>query len=187
MFESPIPLSLFGDSVQPVNTARSLPPEAYTSDAFYEFERKAIFGREWFCVGREDQIPNSGDYLTIQMAGEPLVVVRGTDGEISVLSAVCQHRGALVAKGSGSCGSYLRCPYHWWTYGLDGKLVTTPQMHKAEDFDKNSSGLPALRVDLWNGFVFACLDADTEPISARLGELGDYLENYHLSDLRELP
>lgn len=60
-------------------------------------------------------------------------------------------------------------------------------MHKAENFDKNGSGLPALRVDLWNGFVFACLDADTEPISARLGELGDYLENYHLSDLRELP
>ncbi len=182
--ESPIPLASFDQSVQPVNTARSLPPDAYTSDAFYEFERKAIFGREWFCVGREDQIPDPGDYFTVTMAGEPLVVVRGTDAAISVLSAVCQHRGALVAKGSGSCGSYLRCPYHWWTYDLDGKLVTAPQMHKAEDFDKALHGLPGLRVDRWNGFVFACLHADTEPISSRLGEFGDYVENYQMGDLR---
>jgi phenylpropionate dioxygenase-like ring-hydroxylating dioxygenase large terminal subunit len=174
----------FEVSVAPVSTARSLPPAVYTSDAFYEFEREAIFGREWFCVGRAEQIAAPGDYLTITIAGEPLVAVRKSDGSISVLSAVCQHRGSLIAHGSGSCGSYLRCPYHWWTYDLDGKLVTAPQMHRAEGFDRDDHHLPTLRVEQWEGFVFACFDAGTSPLGPRLAPLADYLAGYRLADLR---
>lgn len=184
MTRSPIPLAEFDASVGPVTAARSLPPAVYTSPEFFEFEREAIFGHEWFCVGRAEQIPHAGDYLTITIAGEPLVAVRRADGTIAVLSAVCQHRGALVAQGSGSCGKYLRCPYHWWTYDFDGALVTAPQMHRAEGFEREDHRLPTLRVEVWEGFVFACFDASTEALGPRLAPLAAYLGGYHLAELR---
>jgi phenylpropionate dioxygenase-like ring-hydroxylating dioxygenase large terminal subunit len=181
---SPIPLDEFELSCGPVTSAISLPPAAYTSDAFYQFEREAIFAREWCCVGRAEQIPNPGDYLTVNLAGEPLVAVRRDDGDISVLSAVCQHRGALVATGSGSCGKYLRCPYHWWTYDLEGRLVTAPQMHRSDDFDRSTVRLGQFQVEVWNGFIFANLDLTAEPLSPRLAPLADYLAAYRMADLR---
>jgi phenylpropionate dioxygenase-like ring-hydroxylating dioxygenase large terminal subunit len=180
---SPIPLDEFDASVAAVTSARALPPHAYTSAAFYEFEREAIFAREWFCVGRSEQVPSAGDFITVTVAGEPLVMVRRGDGGISVMSAVCQHRGSLVAQGAGNCGRYLRCPYHWWTYDLEGHVVTTPQMHRAEDFDREQHALPRLVVEEWNGFVFASMDPHAAPLSPRLAPLSDYLANYHLGDL----
>ncbi len=184
MPSSPIPLDDFEESAVHIRSARSLPPAAYTSDAFYEFEREAIFGREWFCVGRAEQIPNKGDYVTVTIAGEPLVAVRKADGSISVLSAVCQHRGALVARGSGSCGGHLRCPYHWWTYDLDGRLVTAPEMQMTDEFDKAAHPLASLQVEVWEGFVFACFDRDAPPLGPRLAPLAEYLSGYGLSTLK---
>lgn len=184
MLRSPVPLETFLESTVEVTRARSLPPEVYTSGAFYEFEREAIFGREWFCVGRVEQIPHEGDYVTVTVAGEPLVMVRRGDGGVSVLSAVCQHRGALVARDSGSCGRYLRCPYHWWTYDLEGRLVTAPQMQRAEGFDRDAHGLGRLRVEEWNGFVFACSHDATPALGPRLEELSTYLTNYEMGHLR---
>lgn len=181
---SPLPLADFLDSTAEVTRARALPPEVYTSAEFYEFEREAIFGREWFCVGRAEQIPDEGDFVATTVAGEPLVMVRRGDGEISVLSAVCQHRGALVAQGSGSCGKYLRCPYHWWTYDLEGRLVTAPQMQRVESFEREDHALGRFRVEEWNGFVFACAHDDTSALGPRLAPLSEFLANYHLEDLR---
>jgi len=183
MTRSPLPLDEFNASVGTVTTSRSLPPQAYTSAEFYEFEREAIFAREWFCVGRAEQVPSAGDYVTVTIAGEPLVMVRRADGGISVLSAVCQHRGSLVAQGDGNCGRFLRCPYHWWTYDLDGRLVTAPQMHRVDEFERDDHALPRLAVEMWNGFVFASMDPDAPPLGPRLEPLASYLANYHLGTL----
>ena len=130
--ESSIPLSEldaeFDASTVDVRDAISLPPDCYRSWEFWEFEKQTIFSHEWLCLGRQEQIPNPGDFLTITIADEPLIVLRNGDGEVVVLSGVCRHRGMAVAQGSGNTGRYLRCPYHWWTYDLDGQLVTAPQM-----------------------------------------------------------
>jgi phenylpropionate dioxygenase-like ring-hydroxylating dioxygenase large terminal subunit len=180
---SPIPLEELDASVGDVRDVLSLPPDCYTSDAFFEFEKATIWSHEWFCVGRAEQVPEPGDYRTITVVNEPLIMVRRRDGEIAVLTAVCQHRGMKVVDDHGNCGRYLRCPYHWWTYELDGRLVATPKMTETKGFDRADHGLPSLAVEIWNGFVFANFDHGAEPLAPRLSGLDDHLRNYHLGDL----
>lgn len=183
MTRSPIPLAEFEPSTRPVRQASSMPPACYTSPAFYEFERDAIFGREWICIGRAEQVPNPGDYLGVTVVDEPLVMLRDRDGEIVVMSAVCRHRGVPLVDGPGNCGQFLRCPYHWWTYDLTGRLVAAPQMQEAEGFDKSDVRLPRLAVELWNGFVFVNFDEAAEPLAPRLTRLTALLANYHVDQL----
>ena len=172
-------LDSFGDSVGPVNESRLLPPVLYTSPEFYEFEREAIYSKEWLCVGRADQIKDAGDFRTITIAGEPLIVTRDTSGDIRVLSAVCQHRGMVVTEGSGNCGEF-RCPYHHWTYGLDGSLLRAPAMNRAIDFDRSEHGLPELRVEMWQGFIMANFDHGAAPFGPSVTKIDAILENYGL-------
>jgi phenylpropionate dioxygenase-like ring-hydroxylating dioxygenase large terminal subunit len=160
-----------------------MPPRSYTDSDFYEYEKGAIFGREWICLGRLEQVPNSGDYFAIDVIDEPLVVVRGDDNQIRVLSAVCQHRGVPIVEGAGNCGRFLRCPYHWWTYDLEGQLVAAPQMREAAGFDRKDVRLPELRVEVWNGFIFINFNDDAAPLASRLSRLTDLLANYHVADL----
>jgi phenylpropionate dioxygenase-like ring-hydroxylating dioxygenase large terminal subunit len=183
VLHSPIPLEEFAPSTLPVRQARSLPPACYTSSAFYEYEREVIFAREWLCVGRAEQLPEVGDYLALTVADEPIVVLRDRDGEIAAMSAVCQHRGVPIVEGSGNCGRFLRCPYHWWTYDLTGRLVAAPQMHEAEGFDKADVALPRLQVEVWNGFVFVNFDETAAPLAPRLARLDALLTNYHVDQL----
>lgn len=104
-------LKAFDAATAPVNEAGILPPILYTSSEFHRFERDTIFTREWLCVGRTSQVPNPGDWYQFTLLDEPLLVVRDRDGQVRVLSAVCQHRGMVVAEGSGNCNKFL-CPYH---------------------------------------------------------------------------
>lgn len=181
----PIPLTEFVVSTAPVREATSLPPDCYVSPEFFEFEKDVIFGREWLCVGRVEQVPEPGDYISIEIANEPLVVARKHDGFISVLSAVCQHRGAIIGEGgSGNCGKHLRCPYHWWSYDLDGVLKGAPQMHETVDFTKSNVRLPKLAVEVWNGFIFANMDPEAEPLAPRLAGLDEILAPYGLAALK---
>jgi phenylpropionate dioxygenase-like ring-hydroxylating dioxygenase large terminal subunit len=179
----PIPVEEFETSVGDLHNALTLPPECYTSAAFWEFEKEAIFFHEWLCLGRADQIPNPGDYFTITIANEPLIVVRDQGGDISVLSAVCRHRGTVIADDAGNCGHALRCPYHWWTYDLQGNLIGAPGMDESTGFDKRDVQLPRLHVALWQGFVFASFDADPVPLGPRLTKVEPFLANYHLDQL----
>jgi phenylpropionate dioxygenase-like ring-hydroxylating dioxygenase large terminal subunit len=174
-------LSSFDASVKPVNESRLLPPVLYTSDEFYEFERDAIFGRDWLCVGRADEIPNPGDYLTITIADEPLLVTRMRDGGISVMSNVCRHRGMVLAEGRGNVKSFL-CQYHHWVYGTDGRLIGCPEMDRAAGFDKNDVALPSFKVEVWNGFVFTSFDPQAPPLAPSLAKAGGFLRNYHLDE-----
>ena len=164
-----------------VNRAIPLPPACYTAEEFLAFERQAIFERDWVCVGHEGQIPNAGDYFTAQLFEEPLVAARGHDGVVRVMSSVCRHRGMVVAEGSGNRNNF-RCPYHFWVYGLDGQLLGAPAMEQRVDFDKSCLGLPRLRCEIWNGFIFITFNADAPELSPTLGGLEGILRNYHLEE-----
>jgi phenylpropionate dioxygenase-like ring-hydroxylating dioxygenase large terminal subunit len=167
-------------------TARTLPPAVYTSDEFLAFEREAVFSHEWLCLGRSSRVPNPGDWFTVTIVDEPLIVVRGKDGVVRVLSAVCQHRGMQVVEGCGN-NTTFRCPYHHWIYGLDGRLLGTPAMERTEDFDKKDFPLPALAVEEWHGFVFCHFDPDPPPLAPTLARIEPHVAHWDLDATVAMP
>jgi phenylpropionate dioxygenase-like ring-hydroxylating dioxygenase large terminal subunit len=171
-------------SIVDVNAACMLPPACYTDPAFFAFELAAIFSKEWLCVGREAWIRTPGEYFSADQAGERIIIVRRQDGTVAALSAVCQHRAMLVAEGRGKTRTFI-CPYHHWTYGLDGTLVGAPAMERACDFDKSQFGLPQIRAEIWLGFVFINFDPDAAPLAPRLAALTDLLANYQVETAEE--
>src|SRR5580700_853519 len=108
------------------NHARTMPAAYYTSSEFLELEKDELFRKEWICIGHEGEIPASGDYFTTDLVDEQLLVVRGSDDCVRVLSNVCRHRGNVVARGAGNARRFT-CGYHAWSYGLDGKLAAAPR------------------------------------------------------------
>lgn len=194
---SPISLEQFEASSGAFEHAVGLPPAAYTNHEFYEFERDAVFGREWICVGRVDQIPEKGDFFTITIVGEPLIVVRTADGAVNVMSSVCQHRAMCITapserppeewlelppETSGNCRTF-KCPYHWWIYDLDGKLLGAPEMQRTPGFRRGDVELPKLRVEIWKGFIFINFLPDAPPLSPRLGRLDEFLDPYDVENM----
>ncbi|TDI63846.1 MAG: aromatic ring-hydroxylating dioxygenase subunit alpha [Alphaproteobacteria bacterium] len=168
-------------SVLPIEDAETLPPECYTDSAFYEFEKEALFSHEWLCAGRESWAAEPGDYFTTSIIGEPIIVVRDRDGVLRAMSAVCQHRAMLVAEGSGNTRGFV-CPYHHWTYALDGKLVSAPAMDKTCNFDKSEFNLPEFKVEVWLGFIFIHFDTDAPPLSPRLEAVAEAIAPYDLAN-----
>lgn len=149
------------------STAPMLPRECYTSAEFFEFEQKLVFARSWMCVGREEQITRPGDYLTWSR-GEPLLVVRAEDRMLRAMSAVCQHRGQILATEAGSTGHNRAfiCPLHQWTYGLNGQLLGAPHVPREQFIClRETVRLPQLRVELWHGFIFVNLDVGAPPLA----------------------
>ncbi len=169
-------------SIEPVERAYTLPPAIYTSEEFLRFEHEALYSHEWLCVGRADRIPEPGDWFTVTLADEPLVVVRDKQGGVNCLSAVCQHRAMQVCDGQGN-DSTLKCPYHHWNYALDGRLLGAPAMERTEGFDKADYGLPTLRVEQWQGFLFVNFDAEAPPLGPTLGRYEPFVANYELDSV----
>ena len=132
--------------------------------------------------GRVDEIPNSGDFFTSQLLGEPLLVVRGNDGVIRVLSNVCRHRSMPVAEGRGNRKLFV-CSYHAWSYGRDGALVRAPNMFNAS-FDQSKCGLPQLRSEVWRGFIYVSLNDDATPLAPQLMPLDHMIEDYETESFR---
>jgi phenylpropionate dioxygenase-like ring-hydroxylating dioxygenase large terminal subunit len=170
--------------------APMLPAECYNSPEFFEFEQKLVFARSWMCVGRMEQIATAGDYLAPTVAGEALLVVRKPDGGVHAMSAVCQHRGQLIATEAGQVGSnrVFRCPLHFWAYGLDGKLIGAPRVG-AETLAclRESVKLPEVRVEIWHGFIFVNLDPEAAPLAPSLAKLEPFWENYKDAGLVAVP
>ncbi len=169
-------------STSDVLSAESLPPLCYTDAEFYRFEKEAVFAKEWLCVGRASWVSQPGDYFTTIIADEPIIVSRSMDGQLKAMSAVCQHRAMLVAEGCGNTRGFV-CPYHHWTYGLDGHLVNAPAMNKTCDFDKTKWGLPTFKVEVWLGFIFINLDGNASPLAPRLSQLTEVLAPYDMGNL----
>jgi Rieske 2Fe-2S family protein len=174
---------------------RTLHRDFYLSDELFAVEKDRIFWREWFCAGREEELPEPGDYVARSVAGESVLVVRTRDGRLAAHYNVCRHRGSrLVAE--NSCGNFtggIRCPYHSWTYTLEGALRTAPFLEPAPDSGESPPGselsLHPVGVETWGGFVFVNLspsdsEAGSRALAAQLGGVPDRLRRYPLADLR---
>jgi|TARA_B110000438_G_scaffold103829_1_gene102611 choline monooxygenase len=162
--------------------AQMLHPSYYHSKELYELEKEHIFSKEWICMARVEQIPNPGDYVTVCLLDEPIVIVRQQDGSIQALSNVCRHRYFPVAQGQGNT-RFFACPYHKWTYQLDGSLMGAPGM-KDSSFDQSKCQLPEFRSEVWMGFIFVNLDITAEPLAPRLASLTERLTEYQLDQWR---
>jgi phenylpropionate dioxygenase-like ring-hydroxylating dioxygenase large terminal subunit len=167
---------------RPLEQAAPPPAYYYTSPELYELEVRNIFLKEWLWVGHVEQVQQPGDYFTFTVVNEPLVVVRDHGGELRAFSAVCRHRGAVVAAGAGNCKAFS-CPYHSWTYALSGKLIGAPEMEKVQGFDATQYGLIPLKVETWEGIIFVNFDPQSQPLAASLGDLPEYVKNYKLGEM----
>jgi len=160
----------------PERDAKCLPGYFYTSPEYFAYEVDAVLSKEWHYVGRADEVPHPGDYFTTTLLGEPLLVVRGDDGIIRVLSNVCRHRGMPLAEGSGSTRRFV-CSYHAWSYNCDGVLANAPRM-RDKGVTSATCRLPEFRSETWQGFIYVNLDDNAVPLTPRLAQLQSLLENY---------
>ncbi len=170
---------------RPFGEARAAPPAIYSSQAFLELELEEIFRREWICAGRADAIAKTGDYLTFELAGEPVFIVRDGGGTVRAFSNVCLHRMSTLLRGRGN-RRIITCPYHAWSYGLDGRLRNAPWMEPSPGFRKADYCLPSVRCELWDGWIYLTLNPDIaspaelfEPVARTI------TRRYRFEDYRE--
>jgi Rieske 2Fe-2S family protein len=161
-----------------------LPGRAYHDPAIHEFERSEWFRRDWVIVGRGADAEAPGTYFLATVADDPLIVVRGRDGELRAFHNVCRHRGTAVVE--EPCGKAVRfqCPYHAWIYDLEGTLVRAKHTEDFEDFDFESYSLAPVRLATWQGFVFVSLDPDARSLEDWLGDLVPHLARFDFASLR---
>jgi phenylpropionate dioxygenase-like ring-hydroxylating dioxygenase large terminal subunit len=185
----------------PLSQAITLPPQAFTSQEYFDWEIANLFQNDWMPVAHVSQIPQPGDFLNLDLLGEPLSVVHGRDGEVRVLSRICPHRAmdimpagfhyeghesVEVKPGQAGCGHarVLMCPYHAWTFDLDGRVRSTPEMQQAESFQGGAWSLKNFRTEVWHGFVFVNLDGGAPPLHERYAEMAKVLAPWLESDLQ---
>ena len=161
--------------------ALSLPPAIYHDPNIYGIETRRIFHTEWICLGRTAEIPRSGDYLSRDLVGAPVFAVRQGDRSVKAFSNVCLHRAARLLDGDGHV-TRISCPYHSWTYELDGRLIGAPYMGQTRNFDVKAHWLKELRCDEWEGFIYVTLDPELPPPSERLVSLSGLIGDYRLAD-----
>ncbi|HWG55690.1 MAG TPA: aromatic ring-hydroxylating dioxygenase subunit alpha [Gaiellaceae bacterium] len=149
---------------------RTLPWAWYTDPAVLRLERDRVFRRAWQYAGRTDQVAETGAFFTCDLGGIPIVVVRDREGDLRAFLNVCRHRGSLVCEGEGRRET-LQCPYHAWTYDLDGSLRAAPRADREPGFDRDALGLVPAAVETWGPFVFVNPDADAPPLAETLGDL----------------
>jgi choline monooxygenase len=178
----------FGYSVvdeAPEIDQRHKPGDVYFSEEIQQREIEAIFMKEWLIAGRAEEVEKPGDYFTMRVADEPVVVVKEKDGNIQAFANVCRHRGVQVAWHAGNT-KYFSCPYHGWVYDTSGRLVDAQYLEKAKNFKKENCRLPLIRTELWEGFVFINFDAEARPLMESL-EKWDFprvYEPYQMGRLR---
>lgn len=177
---------------------KSLPRSFYTDASLFQREKRELFARNWTCVGREEDVAAPGATLVLDVLGESVIVARQKDGSLRAHYNVCRHRGARICADDskwglelrgGAMGEFIRCPYHQWTYGLDGQLLNAPQLSGTSDFDPSKFSLRPIGVATWGGFIFLKLaPGDDDVVSRALGEeIGaapHRLVNYPLAKLK---
>ncbi len=169
----------------PFNEAKAMPKSVYTSADFAEREVSRIFAREWVCAGRADALDRPGDYLTTEIAGEPILVLRDGDGQVRAMSNVCRHRMSVLLEGRGNTRSIV-CPYHAWTYNLDGTLRGAPAMTLNKAFCKTDITLPPVRCRVWLGWIMVTLNPDAPEPATRLAGVSELVGAYRMENYREL-
>ncbi len=169
-------LSAF-DPELPLDRARTIPNSWYTAPEVYAAERDVVFARTWQVVGRVDQVAAGGAFLTAEIAGEPVLVVRGDDGVLRGFFNVCRHRAAPILNEPCGTATKLRCRYHGWTYDLTGRLRGTPEFDGVAEFCKEENGLVPVVVAEWGPFVWIHLTPPREPVTEFVGPLKAWIES----------
>jgi glycine betaine catabolism A len=165
--------------------ARTMPRERYTSPELLAKETENIFARQWNCVGRASRLATAGDYFVRTVAGESLIIVRDRAGELRAFFNVCRHRGTQICNAvSGRFSETIQCPYHAWTYGIDGRLIGAPHMQEAEGFDKQNYPLHSAAVAEWEGFIFANIADDPIPFAEAFAPMIGRLSRYAIAGLK---
>lgn len=148
---------------------QALPGAYYTDPGVFDADKRRIFERSWMCVCRADAVERPGQFLRVEVGDESVLVVRDRGGEIRAFRNLCRHRGArLCTEESGEVGKAIRCMYHAWTYGLDGRLIAAPNMREMPDLVKKDYGLHRIRSEQWLGYVWVNLDAAAQPLAAQV-------------------
>ena len=163
----------------PQEKAITLPGSAYTDVELFEYECHSALQSGWHCLGRCDEVPEPGDYFTTDLLGEPLLIVRGDDGVIRVLSNLCRHRAMPLAEGKGSAEKFV-CSYHAWSYARDGALRSAARM-KNTALDTKACRLPEFRTEEWRGFLYVSLD-DAPDLAPSLEGLEPVVGPYHTAE-----
>lgn len=176
--------------MQPPSLARrplrmTLPARFYTDPDHFRREVEHFFFHKWICAGRADQIPNRGDYFLREVVGESVIVVRNEAGGIGAFWNVCRHRGTRLCE--TACGTFpgsIQCPYHAWTYDLEGRLIGAPQMDTIEGFDRGEYPLNAIAAEVWDGHIFINLAPHPLPLASQLADLPERFRPWRMQDLR---
>jgi Rieske 2Fe-2S family protein len=165
--------------------ARTLPARYYTDPALFRVEMDELFGRMWFCAARSQEIERAGQFLVRELNGYNVIVTRNAAGRVNAFHNVCRHRGTRICtEASGQFAGSIQCPYHAWTYDLDGRLIGAPHMEEVPHFQKPDYPLLGVHADEWDGHLFLNLESQPQPLGAQLGSLVDKFRDWRMSDLR---
>ncbi|MBV9618914.1 MAG: aromatic ring-hydroxylating dioxygenase subunit alpha, partial [Verrucomicrobia bacterium] len=168
--------------------AKSLPQKYFRSAEIFAQEQERIFAREWLLIGHQTQIARPGDYFIQTVAGESLIIIRDKNGAVRGFFNVCRHRGSRLIEcradeAGGNCVT-IQCPYHAWTYGLDGRLIGAPHMDDVPGFDKADYPLHEVNLGLWDGFIFVNLANNRTPLDKWFAPLTGKFSHWNMSILR---
>jgi len=168
---------------------KSLPASWYFDEAQFSRELDAIWYRDWVCVGRLEQLERVGDFFVASIGEQRIIITRAEDGELRAFHNTCRHRGALLCRednGRFKNGRII-CPYHTWTYSMEGQLLATPGRFETDDFDATEYSLYAVNIDTWGGFIFVNLAAAPKnDLRGFLGREAENLENWPLEHMRSI-
>lgn len=168
----------------PLAEAHTIPAAWYTDARIAALEQQNVFSRTWQAVGRKEQVEKPGQFVTAAVAGEPIVIVRGSDNQLRAFFNVCRHHAMTVMTVPCGTAQHLRCPYHGWTYNLEGELRGMTEFEGVCDFDRAKNGLVPVRVEAWEKFIFVNLDPQAAPLEDCLGELVARVQPLGLSALK---
>jgi choline monooxygenase len=173
-------LNLYNPS-DPLERAFTIPAPWYRDPRIEELERASVFSATWQVVGRLNQVCEKGQFFTADVAGEPIVLVRGDDAQLRAFYNVCRHHAAAVVPEAEGCAKQFRCPYHGWTYGIDGALKGMVEFDGVCNFARADNGLVPIRIDVWENFVFVNLDGRAAPLRKFLGAVPDIVAPLELT------
>ena len=164
--------------------AKAMPQKYFVSPEIFAREQAEIFSKEWILVGHQSQIENPGDYFLTTIAGERIIVIRDQGSQVRGFYNVCRHRGSRLKEDASGHSSTIQCPYHAWTYGLDGRLIGAPHMDEVPGFEKTDYPLNPVNVGVWEGFIFVSLEKNPEPLEKWFAPLKGKFSHWNMSILR---
>lgn len=162
-----------------------LKPWAYTNPEFFALDYDAFFLRRWQFVGHVNDVRAVGDFISHDIGLDNVFVIRGKDDQLRAFKNVCRHRASRILEGSGTCPGVIRCPYHGWTYQMDGSLMAIPQDEHFPDVDKSQHGLHQIQVEAFHGLLFVRVKGDGPSVAEHFGDMGRYLEMYDVTNYEQ--